>query len=52
MLTQIGDTEFLRNVPDQKPQKNTSASGNVFERLPAREGQTSALFNNSKNITS
>ena len=27
-------------------------SGNVFERLPAREGQTSTLFNNSKNLAS
>ena len=27
-------------------------SGNVFERLPAREGQTSTLFNNSKNSAS
>ena len=25
-------------------------SGNVFERLPAREGRNSTLFNNSKNL--
>ena len=25
-------------------------SGNVFERLPAREGRTSTLFENSKNL--
>ena len=25
-------------------------SGNVFERLPAREGQTSTIFDNSKNL--
>ena len=30
----------------------TSTSGNVFERLPAREGQTFTLFNNSKNLAS
>ena len=27
-------------------------SGNVFERLPAREGQTSALSENSMNLAS
>ena len=27
-------------------------SGNVFERLPTREGRTSTLFNNSKNLAS
>ena len=27
-------------------------SRNVFERLPAREGRTSTLFNNSKNLAS
>ena len=27
-------------------------SGKVFERLPAREGRTSTLFNNSKNLAS
>ena len=28
------------------------ASGNVIERLPAREGRTSSLFENSKNLAS
>ena len=27
-------------------------SGNVFERVPAREGRPSALFDNSKNLAS
>ena len=27
-------------------------SGNIFERLPAREGQSSTLLNNSKNLSS
>ena len=27
-------------------------SGNVFERLPARQGRTSTLFNSSKNLAS
>ena len=30
----------------------TGTSGNVFERLPAREGRPSTLFNNSKNLAS
>ena len=29
---------------------NMGTSGNVFERLPAQEGQHSTLFNNSKNL--
>ena len=33
-------------------QNIVGTSGNVFERLPAREGRTSTLFNNSKNWAS
>ena len=31
---------------------NMGTSGNVFERLPAQEGQHSTLFNMSKNLAS
>ena len=34
------------------PLNIVGTSGNVFERLPAREGRTSALFENSKNLAS
>ena len=33
-------------------QNGTGIAGNVFERLPAEEGQTSAFFNSSKNSAS
>ena len=33
-------------------QNIVGSSGNVLERLPAREGRTSTLFNNSKNSAS
>ena len=32
--------------------KIMGTAGNVFERLPAREGETSTIFDNSKNLAS
>ena len=36
----------------QNTQHCTGISGNVFERLPAREGLPSTIFHNSKNLAS